>query len=58
VATKDDSGGLMDRRSIRELIETKVGGKKAPRSAKAQLANSKELKRRLKKEKLRRMKLK
>jgi hypothetical protein len=46
MATKDDSGGLQDRRSNRELKETGVGGKRAPRSAKKQLANTRELKRR------------
>lgn len=40
MATKDDSGGLVDRRSLRELIETSVGGRRAPLDAGAQLANT------------------
>jgi hypothetical protein len=41
MATANDSGGLVDRRSVRELEEKGVGGKKAPLSAKKQLANTK-----------------
>ena len=52
MATKEDSG-LVDRRSIRDLEETSVGGSRAPRNAKAQLANTRELRRRLEKEKKR-----
>jgi hypothetical protein len=44
MATKDDSGGLADRRSMREIEEAAVGGKNAPLSARAQLKNSKRLK--------------
>lgn len=40
MATEDDSGGLVDRRSVREIVEAGVGGKNAPRSAKAQIANT------------------
>lgn len=40
MATTNDSGGLVDRRSLRELKETGVGGKRAPRNARKQLANS------------------
>ena len=53
MATANDSGGLVDRRSIRELEETGVGGKKAPMSAKKQLANTKEARRRMAQEKKR-----
>lgn len=58
MATKNDSGGLVDRRSLRELEETGVGGKRAPMSAKKQLANTKELRKRLEQEKKRREALK
>lgn len=53
MATEDDSGGLVDRRSIRELIETGVGGKRAPRSAKSQIANTRLARKRLAQEKRR-----
>lgn len=43
MATNEDSG-LVDRRSMREIEEQAVGGKKAPMSARAQLKNSKRLK--------------
>lgn len=42
MATQEDSG-LVDRRSIRELIETSVGGARAPLNAKAQLRNQRRL---------------
>ena len=44
MATKDDSGGLVDRRSMREIEEAAVGGKNAPLSARQQLKNSKRVK--------------
>lgn len=53
MATANDSGGLVDRRSLRELAETAVGGQKAPLDAKKQLANTKLLRKRLKREKKR-----
>lgn len=53
MATANDSGGLVDRRSLRELAETAVGGSKAPLDAKKQLANTKLLRKRLKREKKR-----
>lgn len=40
MATTNDSGGLVDRRSLREVAEQAVGGSKAPISAKEQLANT------------------
>lgn len=57
MATKEDTG-LVDRRSLRELQETAVGGKRAPLSARKQLEAGRELRRRLEKEKKRREKLK
>jgi len=47
MATENDSGGLVDRRSIRELEETSVGGKNAPRDARKQLENTKRLRQRM-----------
>lgn len=43
MATENDSGGLVDRRSLRELAAQAVGGRDAPLSAKAQLKNTKKL---------------
>lgn len=53
MATANDSGGLVDRRSLRELAETAVGGSKAPMDAKKQLANTKLLRKRMQREKKR-----
>ena len=58
MATKDDSGGLVDRRSMRELKETSVGGKRAPLSARKQLEAGKKLRKMLEQEKKRREALK
>lgn len=58
MATENDSGGLVDRRSLRELLETSVGGSRAPMNARSQLANTREARRRLEKEVKRLKKLK
>lgn len=41
MATQNDSGGLVDRRSLSELVATSVGGSRAPLNARTQLANNK-----------------
>lgn len=57
MATKEDTG-LVDRRSVRELKETSVGGKRAPLSARKQLEAGARLRKLLKRDAERRKKMK
>lgn len=57
MATKEDTG-LVDRRSVRELKETSVGGNRAPLSARKQLDAGARLRKLLKQDAERRKKMK